>query len=221
MKDKSKSLEDKNNYVVKLGKIRYLFYIIICFAVISKIERLAHSQNSMSSFSSIYENGKLIDSSYMPITDRVKIQDTFSYYDSFISSIKPSIIGTTLSVNGGSISLPSPSIGVTPVTRSLNSSFQISTTRNVMVIYTVSITVVSALTGTNSGTVNLQISPNNSTWTTINLSFNSGAGVLSTNVQASPIFAIIPAGYYVRLNTVSAGVNTATFTYLSGQEILM
>jgi hypothetical protein len=206
-----------------MNRVKFLYYLVISFAIISKIPAQVFPQASMTSFSNIYENGILIDSTYMPVTDRIKIQDTFSYYDSFINSIKPSLVGTTLSINGGSVSLPTPtsmSIGLTPVIRPLNSSFQVSTTRNAIVIYTVSITVVSALTGTNSGTVNLQISSNNSTWTTINLSYNSGAGVLSTNVQASPIFAVIPAGYYVRLNTTSTGVNTATFSYLSGQEIL-
>jgi len=107
--------------------------------------------------------------------------------------------------------------------RSLNSSVQISTTKRTRVSYTISLTTaLSLLNASAAGQVFLEISANNSTWTTINsagisrsLSIVIAVGLNETayyNVQGE-----VPTGYYVRLRTVTSG--GATMAFVSGQEV--
>lgn len=106
-------------------------------------------------------------------------------------------------------------------TRSLNSAFQPSTTRPSSVSYSVSITVQSLLAGTNSGSVFLEISPDNSNWTTISQCALSLSGVASTQAASHCLSGHVPMGYYVRLRTAESGTNGADFDYLIGQETIL
>jgi hypothetical protein len=107
------------------------------------------------------------------------------------------------------------------VTPALNTSAQINASRNCIVNYSVSIAVTSTLLGTNSGTVFLEISSDNTNWTTIGQVSNSIAGVVSTSIPAFVLTGLVPANYYRRLRTAQAGTNGATITSLGGQEILI
>ena len=106
-------------------------------------------------------------------------------------------------------------------TRSFDTSFQPSTVRPSNVSYSVTISVTSLLVGTNSGTVFLEISADNTNWTTIEQVGVSIAGVASTQIITHNIAGHVPLGYYVRLRTSEAGTNGADFTYLNGQETLL
>jgi len=100
--------------------------------------------------------------------------------------------------------------------RSLNSSFQTSTTKDAEVRYTVTISVTTGASSPQAGTVFLEYSPNGSTWTTIGqVTHQIDAGVMII-AETKQIGGYIPAGYYVRLRTSG----TATITYVTGQEIL-
>ena len=105
-------------------------------------------------------------------------------------------------------------------TCSLNSRVRLSTTKNFLVSLYVNISVLSALTGVNSGSIKLQRSPDNSAWTDLTAaSIVSNVGVLSTQVNTQIVSGLIPAGYYYRIVTASAGVNGGTFTPLLSNAI--
>lgn len=106
------------------------------------------------------------------------------------------------------------------VTRSLNTGTRISIYRDAFVSYSVQITSNLTLSGGQSGTVNLQTSPDNSTWTTIATQINNNTGALTlglstSNVQSGSLTGFVPAGYYVRMATSG----TSTMVYVSGMEV--
>lgn len=107
------------------------------------------------------------------------------------------------------------------VTSTASTGFQISSTLDYNVNYSVFAQVTSVLVGTNTADVYLEISPNNSApWTTISRSGISVSGVASTSGNTQTVGGFIPAGYYVRIRTAATGVNagSAVFTYQNGQE---
>lgn len=113
-----------------------------------------------------------------------------------------------------------PTFYTTNITRSLNSSFQPNTSRPCMVTYTVRIAATLSLVTGQSGTVFLETSPDNSTWTEVSRIENGNTGSLTvglnlTQTVASQVSSMVPTGYYARLRTNG----TATFTYVIGQEI--
>lgn len=106
------------------------------------------------------------------------------------------------------------------VTRSLNTGIQISQYRDCFVSYSVQITSSITLSGGQSGSVTLQTSPNNSTWTTIATQINNNTGTVvlgfaTNNVQSGSLTGFVPAGYYVRMSTSG----TSSFAWQSGMEV--
>lgn len=106
------------------------------------------------------------------------------------------------------------------VTRPLNTSWQMGADRNCMIVYSVSITSTLSLSGGQSGTVNLQTSPDNVTWTTVATTTNNNTGTLviglnTSAAQTATLSTVVRAGYYVRLQTVG----TSTFTWVNGTDI--
>lgn len=108
-------------------------------------------------------------------------------------------------------------------TRSLNTAFQVSTTQDADVSYTVDISVTSLLLAGTTGRVYLDYADNSAMTTnlvTVNESPNSTGGVLNvTNVGPGNVHGWIPAGKYVRIRTAAAA-GTPTFTYVRGEEVL-
>lgn len=105
------------------------------------------------------------------------------------------------------------------VTRTIGTAFQPSTTRMVEGKYTVQIACTISLTTGQSGTIVLQTSPDNITYTTVGTFTNTNTGTLTiglalTTTNAMQLSAFIPAGYYAKL--VSSG--TGTFSYIGGTE---
>lgn len=96
--------------------------------------------------------------------------------------------------------------------RSINTAFQISTTKAAWVNYTVQLAAALLVL---SGQIDIQLSSNGTTFTTVGTFKNSGIPISTT--ISSQLQAYVPAGYYVKL--VSSG--GATPSYLSGQEIVM
>lgn len=126
---------------------------------------------------------------------------------------------------------PSPSQASathTFVTATNQTGFQISSTRNTWVSYSVLISTTATIAGGSGGTVFLEIAATNSTtpgdWTTITQVSNSQTLTLAITLQSVQpngldMFGFIPAGYYVRLRSaITAG--SPTFSYLAGQEVL-
>lgn len=120
------------------------------------------------------------------------------------------------------VSAPTPSF-VGPVTRPLNTSYQVSSTRNANVNYGVDVTVTALLLAGTRGTVTLQYADNAAmTTNVVNLvsGTSSVGGVLNVSaIQTVVISGWIPAGKYVRLVTVNTA-GTPTFAYGGGNETL-
>lgn len=108
------------------------------------------------------------------------------------------------------------------VSRTLGSSFQISASKAADVNYSVLISLSSVLTGTASGIVQFQISPDNITFTTASTSGYSISGLVSSASNTQVIGGFVPTGYYVKVvfagSTTGIG-STSSGTYQTGQEI--
>lgn len=113
------------------------------------------------------------------------------------------------------------------VTRSLNTVYQISTTNDSLVEYSVDVSCSLSLTGGTTGSIYLEISTTSafSTVQQICESTNGNTGTLTIGLNITQIFTgrmsgYIPAGYYVRIRTSNV-TGTPTFTYQLGQEVLL
>lgn len=112
--------------------------------------------------------------------------------------------------------------------RSLNSAFQVSATRDCVASYSVDIAATISLVTGQVGTVSLQYADNSGMSTnlvTVNSATNGNTGSLTiglnlTQTGTVTLSGIIPAGKYVRLLTANT-TGTPTFTYRSGQEVLL
>lgn len=112
--------------------------------------------------------------------------------------------------------------------RSLNSVFQISSTRDCLVNYSVDIGTSLSLTTGQTGTVYLEIASDSAFTNNVQelsrfLNGNGGTltiGLALTQNVTGTLSGYVPLGYYVRLRTQN-NTSTPTFTYRSGQEILL
>lgn len=93
-------------------------------------------------------------------------------------------------------------------TRALNTAFVVSATRRKMVNYTVSLALTLTLT---TGSISLQTSPDNVTYTEISRISNQLVGLITIIGQLT---AVVPPTYWVKLVTTGTG----TSTYITGQE---
>lgn len=113
--------------------------------------------------------------------------------------------------------------------RSLNSAFQVSATRDAQVIYSVDISCTSTLLGGQSGTVFLEICPTSgfssgvqeiAEFTNSN-SVSLAIAITVTQINTACLVCLdVPAGYFVRLRT-NNNSGTPTFTYKAGQEVIL
>lgn len=111
--------------------------------------------------------------------------------------------------------------------RSLNSAFQISSTKNSFVNYSVDIATSLSLTTGQVGTVFLEICASSgfaSGVQELGRFVNGQTGTLTiglalTQTATGTLTGYVPAGYYVRIRTANT-TGTPTFTYRSGQEVV-
>lgn len=107
--------------------------------------------------------------------------------------------------------------------RPLNAAFQISTTQDASVIYTVDIAVTSLLLGGTSGRVYLEYADNSAMTTnlvTVNSSPNATGGVLNvTNLGGGNVSGWVPAGKWARIRTANIA-GSPTYTFQGSQEVL-
>lgn len=114
------------------------------------------------------------------------------------------------------------------VARSLNSIFQVSSTRDSLVNYSVDISTSATLLGGQTGTVYLEISLSSTFASGIQevARFANGNSVaLAVAITVSQlvtavITGYVPSGYYVRLRSENT-VGAPSFTFRSGQEVLL
>lgn len=111
--------------------------------------------------------------------------------------------------------------------RTLNSAFQISSTRDAIVSYTVDISASLTLSGGATGTVTLEYADDSGFTTnvvTVQSSVNGNTGALTiglslTQTASASLCGVIPAGKYVRLRTANTA-GTPSFNYRGSQEVL-
>lgn len=133
--------------------------------------------------------------------------------------------GLSDAVAGTDYSIPSiPSMSA--ATRTISGTgFQISTTRGCNMYYTVQIVTTASIGSGATGYVVLETSPNNSAWTEAGRIVNGQVITLaialnSVQTTAGQISGYLPAGYYARLRSVNT-TGTPTYSYISGQEVLL
>ncbi len=123
--------------------------------------------------------------------------------------------------------LPVASRTINSQARSLNSCFQVSSTKDALVTYSVDIASTLSLTGGQTGTVFLEYSDNSgcSTNTTeVSRFVNGNTGTLTiglniTQNATGTLTGMVPAGKWVQLRTANTA-GTPAFTFRSGQEVL-
>lgn len=112
--------------------------------------------------------------------------------------------------------------------RSLNTAFQVSSTRHALVSYSVQITVTASIGGGQNGDVILEIASDSGFTTnvqTVAIAGNGQTYTLAVAIQGvqpttNNLTGFVPAGYYTRLRTVN-NTGTPSFSYRAGQEILL
>ncbi len=107
--------------------------------------------------------------------------------------------------------------------------FQVSSTRDSIVNYSVNIVTTATIAGGQDGMVLLEIAPTNSAtpgdWVEVGRSRNGQALSLALTLQsvqtvAGQVGAVIPAGYYAKLRSVN-NTGTPSYAFNSGQEVLI
>lgn len=112
--------------------------------------------------------------------------------------------------------------------RSLNTAFQISTTRDSKVAYSVDIATSVSLSGGAVGTVFLEYADDSGFTSNVKevqryVNGNTGTlviGLTLNQIATAPLNGVIPASKYVRLRTANT-TGTPTFTFRSAQEVLL
>lgn len=122
--------------------------------------------------------------------------------------------------------LPTPSQA--SASRSLNSAFQISSTRAALVNYSVQMTVTASIASGQDGELVLEIASNSgfsANVQTLAIAPCSQVYTLAVALQgvqkcALNVSGFVPAGYYARLRTVN-NTGTPEYSYRAGQEVLL
>lgn len=112
--------------------------------------------------------------------------------------------------------------------RTLNSAFQISTSRDAQVSYSVDIVAALTLSGGQVGTVFVEYADDSGFTTNvveIGRSVNGNTGTLAlglaiTQTSTATVAGVVPAGKFVRLRTANT-TGSPTFTFRSSQEVLI
>lgn len=112
--------------------------------------------------------------------------------------------------------------------RSLNTAFQPSATRDAQVSYSVDIATSVSLSGGAVGTVFLEYADDSGFTTSVveigrTVNGNTGTlvvGLTLNQTATAQLNGIVPANKYARLRTVNT-TGTPTFNYRSGQEVLL
>lgn len=139
----------------------------------------------------------------------------------------PAQVAASIAAATSTLALPQ-AMSFATSTRSLNSAFQVSSTRATFVSYTVDVATTLSLTGGATGTVTLQYANDSgftSGVTTVQSAVNGNTGTLTiglalTQTGTAAVTGMIPAGKYVKIVTANTA-GTPTFTYRAGQEVLM
>jgi len=128
--------------------------------------------------------------------------------------------------DGSLATLPVPS--QSSASRTLNSGFQVSSTRPALVFYSVQITVTATIASGQDGQVVLEVASDSGFTTNLQTLMTApcsqvySLAVALQGIQKCPltVSGFVPAGYYARLRTANT-TGTPAYAYLSGQEVLL
>lgn len=121
-----------------------------------------------------------------------------------------------------------PSVTIQTVAAAANGN-QLSSTRDVLAIYSVTMVSTASISGAASGYIVFEICPTNSTtagdWVEVGRVPNGQAVSLAVVLQSvstggGQLGTVVPAGYFRRLRSVNVS-GTPTYTYNSGQEVTL
>jgi len=112
--------------------------------------------------------------------------------------------------------------------RTLNTAFQVSSTRNAWVTYSVQLNVTASIAGGQNGDIILEMADDSGFTTGVQQIAISGLGqtytlavaIQGVQPQTGTVIGFIPAGKYVRLRTVN-NTGTPTYSIRAGQEVLI
>lgn len=148
-------------------------------------------------------------------------------------SNKPTAVSAFTNDAGYLTSLPTKSFNNNPmrsiVTGTGATGFQVSSSRDAEVNYSIAVSTTVSLSGNATGYVVLEVAPTNSAtpsdWVEIARTTSGQSGTLVvgltlTQLGGGQIGGVIPAGYYVKIRSVNTA-GTPTYTYNSGQEVLL
>jgi hypothetical protein len=145
------------------------------------------------------------------------------------SALLPSwlTLGSTMTINSGVLDANVPSPAQAQATRSLNSAFQISSSRQAMGVYSVQCTITASIAGGQNCDIIFEIASDAAFTTNVQTVSICGDGQTYTlaialqGIQPSTkvCFGWVPAAYYTRLRTVQ-NTGTPSFSFRAGQEIL-
>jgi hypothetical protein len=113
-------------------------------------------------------------------------------------------------------------------TRTANTAFQISTTRDALAIYSIQITVTATIAAAQNGDVILEIAADvGFTASVQSLGINGigqtlsiAAALQSVQPLSTQVMGFVPAGFYARIRTVN-NTGTPSFSIRAAQEVLL
>lgn len=206
--------------------------------------------NSAYSLTTLGYTAYIIDTSSNTVIDNIfgtlnYGSDISSYTLSEVQSgIQTQLIGLSYALSGSDILFIATNL-LTPIeviaiksatqvrsfstaSRSLNSAFQVSSTRDALVNYSIDVASTLSLLAGQVGTVFLEYADQSGFTTGVTevcrfVNGNSGTltiGLNLTQAVTGSVGGMIPAGKYVRIRTANT-TGTPTFTYRSGQEVLV
>jgi hypothetical protein len=162
------------------------------------------------------------------LTSLAAASSTSIYYRPAANTWSPVTIGAGITFTSGTLSATaSIARSFSAVSRTLNTAFQISTTRDAFATYCVDIAASISLTAGQTGTVFLDYADDIGFTTnliTIGRTSNGNTGSLTvglnlTQTATASVSGLIPAGKFVRIRTVNT-TGSPTFTAREGQEVL-
>lgn len=120
-----------------------------------------------------------------------------------------------------------PARSQSAASRTLNTAFQVSTTRDALVNYSVQCTITASIAGGQSCDVVLEIATDAAFTAGVQTVGIIGTGqtytlavaIQGVQPQTAQVTGYVPAGYYARLRTVNVS-GSPTYAYRAGQEVL-
>ena len=129
---------------------------------------------------------------------------------------------------GVPVNEPAPAMTQSEATRPLNTAFQVSTTRNAFVAYSVQIQVTATIAGGQDGECFLEIADDAAFTQNVQVTmvtpasqtYSLAIALQGVAKSGANVMGMVPAGKWARIRTAS-NVGSPSFTFRKGQEMLL